>query len=205
MTDEITPRDQVEDEPEMEVEATEEAVVGSMSAPDRRDAMAAADAIGWQKLWIETQRRPWRSLAIVPSCASIETLEVARVLAIIGQRHLGRRFLVIDATQLSLQRLEEMKETIAAHVRRNEHVIVALRPIGDSPTSLALAESVDSALLAVALGETRIDVAERIIEQLGPDRIVGSFILHERKEKRRAPPPEATAQKRGQDRGPGNQ
>jgi hypothetical protein len=177
MTDKIT-TDAHADGPEMQIEATEEAVTESQRPVSLEGALGAAEEIDWQKLWLETQRRPWKTLAIVPSCASIQTLDIARVLAIIGRRHLGLRFVVVDATHLSLRRLEEMKSAITAHVESDQRVILALRPSTESPTSLALARSADTALLAVLLGETSRGVAERIVDDIGAEHFVGSFVLH---------------------------
>lgn len=156
----------------------------SPSASEAASEAAAAeggvpvDDVAWQKLWIATQRRPWRSLAIVPSSAAIDTLSIARTLAAIGQRHLGRKIEVLDVRTVPIHRIEETKTAVAARTRRNEFAILALDPITESASSLALAISADVALLAVLLRATSIEVAEKIIEEVGPDRFLGSFVLH---------------------------
>jgi hypothetical protein len=138
----------------------------------------------WQRLWIIAQRRPWRSLAIIPSSAGIPTRSVAEVLAAVGKEHLGRPVLVIDATSLPLNQLEETRAAIAAHVERNQCVLLALSPVAESATSLALAQSADAALLAIALGETAIREAERAIEEVGAARFLGSFVINPRDPRR---------------------
>ena len=52
-----------------------------------------------------------------------------------------------------------------------------------SPAALALAQAADAAILCVGLGSSAIDEAERIVEELGRDRVLGSVIFRERKAK----------------------
>lgn len=163
------------DEPENAANEAKAAPANEAKAAERA---IPVDDVDWQKLWIATQRKPWRSLAIIPSSAAIETLSIAKTLAAIGQRHLGRQIDAIDARSVPLSRIEETKNAVAARSRRNEFVIVALGPVADSAASLALATSADAALLAVLLGHTSMDVAEKIIEDIGADRFLGSFVLH---------------------------
>ena len=35
-------------------------------ATAQNEVVETADAIAWEKIWLATQRRPWRSLAVIP-------------------------------------------------------------------------------------------------------------------------------------------
>jgi len=172
-----TVNDYQDDELELEIKATEEAVTDAQPPMNISRALVAADTLDWQKLWLETQRRPWRSLAVVPACSSVNALEIARVLTILGRRHLGRRFLVADATQLSLRRLEDLKAVIRTRIEQDKCVIIATRPIAESAACLAIARSADAVLLTVVLGETSIKATNEVINDIGAERFLGSVIV----------------------------
>ena len=48
----------------------------------------------------------------------------------------------------------------------------------------SLAQAADAAILCVGLGSSAIEEAERILDELGRERVLGSVIFRERKEKR---------------------
>lgn len=131
-----------------------------------------ADSIAWEKIWLATQRRPWRSLAVIPVGSGAFTPRVAGALAGVGSRHLGLSMRIVDATGVTLARLESFLGEIRA--RRG---IVALGPVLESPASLALARAADAAILCLVLGESAISGAQQTIEEVGRERFLGSVLL----------------------------
>jgi hypothetical protein len=141
-------------------------------ASTRSEAVEAADAIAWEKIWLATQRRPWRSLAVIPVGPGAFTPRVASALAEVGSRHLGLPMRVIDATGLTLSRLESFLGELRA--RRG---IIALGPVLESPASLALARAADAVVLCLVLGESAISAAQQTVEEVGRERFLGSVVL----------------------------
>jgi hypothetical protein len=147
-------------------------------------AFGAADAIGWQKLWLATQRRPWTSLAVIPVGEGISAPRVARALAHVGSCHLGPIMMVTDATTITLEWLQASTRAWGERRGSIQRVLIALGPVLTSPVSLALAQAVDAAILCLTLGESSISEAAQTIEEVGQERFLGSVILRTDKEKR---------------------
>lgn len=133
--------------------------------------------VDWQKLWLATQRRAWRSLVIVPSGDEADSLPVAKALSVVAFHHLGKTIRVVDATKLTLGELESRSNEVALHKSRGDTVIIALSPLRSSPASLTLAQSADAAILCVSLGRSDIAAANEALDQIGRDRFLGSIIL----------------------------
>jgi hypothetical protein len=138
----------------------------------RERAPETADAIAWEKIWLATQRRPWRSLAVIPAGPGAFTPGVARALAEVGSRHLGLPVRVTDATGITLARLEAFLTELRA--RRG---ILALGPVLERPASLALARAADAVVLCLVLGESSISGAQQTIDEVGRERFLGSVLL----------------------------
>lgn len=141
-------------------------------ASAQSEVAPTVDAVAWEKIWLATQRRPWRSLAVIPAGPGAFTPRVAGALAEVGSRHLGVPVRVTDATGLTLSRLEAFLVDLRA--RRG---IIALGPVLESPASLALARAADAVVLCLVLGESAISAAEQTIEEVGRERFLGSVLL----------------------------
>jgi hypothetical protein len=151
------------------------AVTEEVCAPSA--ALAPVTAIEWQKLWLATQRRPWRSLAVVPVGGSIPTARVARALADVGSGHLGEGVSVTDATRVTLASLQASMEPWTTLRSGVDRVLIALGPLEEHPASLAIAQAADAAILCLTLNESAISEATRAIEEVGRERFLGSVIL----------------------------
>jgi hypothetical protein len=138
----------------------------------QNEAVETVDAIAWEKIWLATQRRPWRSLAVIPVGPGAFTPRVASALAEVGSRHLGLPVRVTDATGLTLSRLEAFLGELRAR-----HGIIALGPVLESPASLALARAADAVVLCLVLGESAISTAHQTVEEVGRERFLGSVLL----------------------------
>jgi hypothetical protein len=149
------------------------------SASDSAEDVAfdPTSAIAWQRLWLATQRRPWRSLAVIPAGTGAKTPRIARALAGVGSSHLGLSIRVTDATAITLAGLEACLNAWIEPRDSLRRVLLALGPVLEDPASLALAQAADAAILCLVLGESSISEAERTIEEVGRARFVGSMIL----------------------------
>jgi hypothetical protein len=136
-----------------------------------------ASEIAWQRLWLSTQRREWRSLAIIPVGGRIATQPVARALVSIGSSHLGASIRLDDATSITIAGLGACLRGLTRPRESAKRVIVALGSVLENPASLAVAQAADAAILCLVLGDSAISAAERTIEEVGRARFVGSLIL----------------------------
>ena len=144
----------------------------------------AALPIEWQKLWLATQLRPWRSLAVVRVGEGVPTVRIARTLAGAGACHLGLVVELVDATSITLGQVRVSTEVWIERRGGAERILLALGPVLTSPASLALAQVADAAILCVTLGESSIAEAQRTIEEIGHARVLGSVCLRRGEEDR---------------------
>ena len=149
-------------------------------APDSAEQVAfdPTSAVAWERLWLATQRRPWRSLAVIPAGAGVQTSRIARALVGVGSSHLGPSIQIADATTITLAGLEACLRACLEPREDIQRVLIALGPVLENPASLALAQAADAAILCLVLGESSISDAERTIEEVGRARFVGSMILN---------------------------
>lgn len=147
------------------------------AAPLDDVAIDPGSAIAWQRLWLATQRREWRSLAVIPVGGRIATPPVARTLVSVGSSHLGASIRLNDATAITIAGLGACLRGLTDPRESAARVIVALGSVLENPASLAVAQAADVAILCLILGESSISEAERTIEEVGRARFVGSLIL----------------------------
>lgn len=130
-----------------------------------------------QKLWLATQRREWRSLAILPTSKSVETLAIAETFAQIAWCYRGQPSCVFDLRDLSLRLAEyQIRE---AHVQADSgaRVLIALRSPAENPTALLVAREMDAVVLCIALGQTLLKTAETAINEVGRSRVLGTILV----------------------------
>lgn len=136
----------------------------------------------WQRLWLatRTERRPWRSLALVPAGpgASPEMMmQIAVNLAQTGMVHVGSPIHVADATRVTLPQLVPFSEGIAWHMRESEMMVLALSALSENVTSLPLAKAADAALLCVVMGAMSAADAKKTVTEIGPAHFIGSALF----------------------------
>jgi hypothetical protein len=144
---------------------------------------AAKSRVDWERLWLATQRTEWRSLALVPVGEGISTAPIASELAEIGRTHLGGTVIAHDATKVSISSLRGELAMLSERAGCSHRALVALPPVLGSPAGLALAQAADGVILCVALGRSSIAEAQKIVAEVGRERVLGSVIVHERKGK----------------------
>jgi hypothetical protein len=130
-----------------------------------------------QKLWLATQKREWRSLAILPTSKSIETLPIAETLAQIAWCYRGQPSCVFDLRDLSLRLAEYQIREANAQADSGARVLIALRSPSENPTALLVAREMDAVVLCIALGETELKTAESAIAEVGRPRVLGSILV----------------------------
>jgi hypothetical protein len=56
-------------------------------------------------------------------------------------------------------------------------LVVAIQPVVVEPLGVAIAQAADTVILCVELGKTRLESARRTVELIGPDRVIGAFLI----------------------------
>lgn len=151
----------------------------SETALVRREAgPAAAEDVQSQLLWLATQKRPWRSLAVVGGSAGVPTLEVANMLAKLSWLYRGQPSSVADFRELSLRLVEYQLRDLSMQLQAEPvTVVVALRSIFENPTVVPVASTVDAAILCIQIGRTSIRAARKTVDTIGRDRFIGTLAV----------------------------
>lgn len=130
----------------------------------------------WHRMWLVTQSKPWRTLALVPVAAAMSrtfVLDAAVSLARAGMAQLGAQVHVADATSVSFENSLEFKAQLRA-TQEDGRVIVAFAAPSESALTIPLARAVDAAILCVALGEARSAQAKEIVDSIGAHLFLGA-------------------------------
>jgi hypothetical protein len=132
----------------------------------------------WQRLWLTTRGKPWRSLALVPAAdfAPDTLMNFAIALARAGMIHIGIPIRAVNATRVTLARLMDFNEQLQRVVRYGDLAIVAVAPTADNAVAVQLAQTTDVAVVCVAMN-TKADVAIQSIEAVGRTRFLGSIVI----------------------------
>jgi hypothetical protein len=154
----------------------------SFVAPSQALALRPEQPKPWedvklQKLWLATERRQWRSLAIMAASKSVETLGIAETLAQIAWCYRGQPSCVFDLRDLSLRLADYQIQEANAQADAGARVLIALRSAAENPTALLVAREMDAVVLCIALGETELRAAERTIEEIGRSRVLGTILV----------------------------
>jgi hypothetical protein len=149
-----------------------------MRRPERPNLF---DDVALQKLWLATQRREWRSLAVVAGSKGVPTVDVANMLAKIAWWYRGEPTCVFDLRELSLRLVEHQIQEITEQVDQGGRVIIALKSIFENPTAIAVAEIADASVLCLRLGKSSMSQAEQTLEEIGRGRFIGSIIVNPKK------------------------
>jgi hypothetical protein len=135
------------------------------------------DDVRLQKLWLATQRRDWRSLAVLATSPSIDTMELAELLAKLAWWYRGQPSCIFDFRDLSMRLVEYHQRDVRAQVETGVCVFIALRSTFENPSAIPMARSADAVVLGVELGRSNMKVAERTIAEVGRERILGAIVV----------------------------
>lgn len=141
------------------------------------------DDVRFQKLWLATQRREWRSVALLGTDKSVDTLPIAELLAGLAWSYRGTRSCMFDLRDLSLRLVEYHVREVKSQVDDGAYAIIALRSIFENPTAAPIARSADAIIICVHLGDTDLKSVEKSVAEVGSERVLGSILLrgHARK------------------------
>jgi hypothetical protein len=138
----------------------------------------ALDDLNSQLLWLATQRRPWRTLAVVGGSEGVPTMEVANMLSRLAWWYRGQPSSVADFRDLSLRLVEYQLGDLALQLERGAgSVMIALRSMTENPTVVPVARAVDAVILCVQLGATDIKSSRKTVEAIGRDRFLGTIVI----------------------------
>jgi hypothetical protein len=140
-----------------------------------------------QRLWLSVERREWRSLAVIGASESVETVQLAEMIAQLAWRYRGQPSSVCDLRDLSIRLIDYEVQGMRAQIESGTRLVVALRSIFENPTATAIARQTDAVLLCIALGETNLKAAEETIAAVGRERVLGSIVLRRRAQKGPSP------------------
>lgn len=156
--------------------------------PLDRGGPGTMDDLGSQLLWLATQQRPWRTLAVVGASEGVATIEVANMLAKLAWWYRGQPSSVADFRDLSLRLVDYQLRDVAEQLHRGPlTIVVALRSIFENPTVVPVATAVDAAVLCVHMKATKVSAAHRTIAAIGRDKFLGTILI--RDSRGSVPPP----------------
>jgi hypothetical protein len=130
-----------------------------------------------EQLWLATQNRAWRSLAVVSAGSRVQTIDTANMLAKMAWRYSGQRTAAFDLRDVRLRLVEHQLREIRAQVAAGDRVFIALRSVIENPASASLARAVDAAVLCVEIGTTDLRSAQKTIEAIGRERFLGTILV----------------------------
>ncbi|MGH7271093.1 MAG: hypothetical protein ACREJ3_11745 [Polyangiaceae bacterium] len=138
------------------------------------------DDVRLQKLWLASQRRDWRSLAVLGAGRSVNTLPIAEVLAQLAWSYRGQPSAVCDLRDLSMRLVDYQIREVSAQVEAGARVMVSLRSIFENPTAIPVARQTDAVILCIELAKTGMKEAEQTIAEVGHERVIGSIVIRPR-------------------------
>ena len=141
-----------------------------LRAPQSPDAQ-------WQQLWFSAFRQPRSSVAIIPLEAGQDANQVAQALVAVGQQLSGSAVRFIDAVGAGLGDVQALVDETREMTNRGDSVVVAVDPIAQNPAAIPIVLATSGALLVVRIGASHFAQAQKTIETIGRDRLLGSVIL----------------------------
>ena len=131
----------------------------------------------YQQLWFALQRRPWKSLAVVPVGAGGSARDVVSALCAVGQVQAHSPLLFFDARGVDLWRVSSLLEEMAVESRQADRILLVLDPLLENLAGVPIARAADAVLLCVDLGHSDFASARRTIELVGAERVLGSVAI----------------------------
>jgi hypothetical protein len=151
-----------------------EAAMATPSVEVRRDVAPPLE-VAWQVLWLRISALPWRSVALVPTGASLHARHAMGFLHAAAQAHPAVPLDSLDATVDNVASLE----TLAAfRLRRGyQRLVVAVPEPASAPHAVALARAADVAVVVIPMGSQPTRDARLVMNLVGMDRFVGCITL----------------------------
>jgi hypothetical protein len=134
------------------------------------------DRTDWQRMWLQTQRTQWRTLALVPGDDSTSTLGVAYLIAKLAFEE-GESIHVADLRRLKLKHVDAFLDGIKWDNKHGDRIIFATRSSGANLATIPLARAADCVILCASLGVTKLASARETVEQIGAGRFAGTLLV----------------------------
>jgi hypothetical protein len=134
------------------------------------------DRTAWQRMWLRTQSRDWRTLALVPGDDQTSTLDVANLMAKLALDR-GESIHVADLRELRLKHVDAFLEGTRWDASHGDRIIFATRSASTNLATVPLARAADCAILCVSLGSTSLGAVRDTIEQIGRKHFLGSLLV----------------------------
>jgi hypothetical protein len=129
------------------------------------------------QLWFALRRRPWASLAVVPTQSDNSALALAMLLSELGTAHLGIEVELLDGTGPVLRDVRERVGRIQRRTSRGGLIVVGMGSLAEEPAGLPLVAAADACVLCVSLGDSKIAAARKTLDLIGRDRFLGYVTL----------------------------
>ena len=170
----------------------EDAQKGNHAGPIVRRANTALDRprsrrdLEIESLWFRLARLQWRTLVLVPADEGASAVEVTAALADVGRRlRAGPVTFLLLSNPMDYSAAGKIVRAVGgrrgAAGAEEEHtegrLLIAIPPVVTEPLGLAVTEVADAIVLCVERGESRLRFAERTVELVGRDRILGALML----------------------------
>lgn len=136
----------------------------------------AHDQAHLQRVWLGTQRRAWRTLAVVPAGEGISSYEVASLITALGRYH-GESVSLADLRDIRLNRVQVFLDAARELVDGGQRVVFAARSVDENLATIPLARAADAVILCVAFGRTSLSSIEETVAHIGKDRFLGSMLV----------------------------
>lgn len=139
-------------------------------------AVEAWDRPDWQRMWLRTQSREWRVLALVPGDEHTSTFDVANLLVRLALDH-GEAIQVADLRDVGLKHVDAILEGTRWDTSQGSRMIFATRSASANLATVPLARAADCAILCVSPGLTSLGTARDTVEQIGQEHFLGSLVV----------------------------
>ena len=132
----------------------------------------------WERAWIRTHERAWRSLAIVPADVESEghAFDMAREMTELAAEH-GDTIGLADFRPIPVRQIGALLHVADWHLQNGGRLVYATRSIRENPAVSTIARAADCVLLCVSLGTTSVKSVRDAIAQIGRDRFLGGVVF----------------------------
>lgn len=137
------------------------------------DATVAMPTAAVQDLWLAMRRRPWRSVAVVPTWRGGSELVLAEQLVAVGVADTNRAVTLVSTRGVGVAEVEDGLRMVRVAMLRAELVVVVVDPLVDNPATAAVLRSLDAAVLTVRMGVSTIAAVERTVASAKPADVLG--------------------------------
>ncbi len=140
-------------------------------------ASGTAHDDGWAHVWFTASPEGWSTLVVVPASRSFNVIAISAALTAAGETYGHADIQLLDATAVEPGAIGGFIDTSVRRAANGQKTIIAVDSPFDNPAAISIARNADVAILAVALGTTKLSEARRTTEIIGHDRFVGAVAI----------------------------